>query len=78
MREGSGQSRQEVEVFLGCLFGYQQHENDIDLATVRATVLKRLLQCHQTPGRYCALRYTAVRYGYALANRSATEFFPIE
>ena len=65
-------------MLLGGLLGYQQYEHDIDLAAIRAAVLQRLLECYQTAGRYSALCYTAMGYGDALANRCATEFFPIE
>ena len=65
-------------MLLGGLLGYQQYEHDIDLAAIRAAVLQRFLECYQTAGRYSALRYPAMGYGDALANRCAPEFFPIE
>ena len=65
-------------MLLGGLLGHQKYEHDIDLATIRAAVVQRLLQCYQAAGRYSALRYAAMGYGDALANRCATEFFPIE
>ena len=65
-------------MLLSGLLGYQQYEYDIDLAAIRAAVLQRLSECYQTACRYSALRYPAMGYGDALANRSATESFPIE
>ena len=65
-------------MLLGCLLGYQQYEYDIDLTAIWAAVLQRFLECYQAAGRYSAFRYPAMGYGDALANRCATEFFPIE